>query len=580
MGKLHPPPNFFVLKAKPMAIKTQGRRAQVKPPTRQQKVQALTNFWVFVDIINFQGGSQRFAQCHKELWDWYWSTHKEPGVNRHLTLMPRGHLKSTIMSVGRVLWRIYQNPNIRIFVGTSKNELSSAFIREAKAYLEDPWLQEHVWNARPHVAGNLIPTMDRLGRSRRKALEEDGEYTEAEDKKIIWRSNALQVNREFILKEPTLMVGSVGSQATGMHFDEAQFDDIITYDNISTEDKRNKLMSWIYDIESIIDPEYEDDWIVEQLVKKAMITRASAELLGRTGGVFNVVGTRYDLSDYYGHIIDNQDELGFKVYQRNIYVNGVDNADGYLWKEKWDEALEKSTRRSMTAMRFASQYLNRVLAAENVSLNWDKIRPLDYNIWSKTDQGQSCWVIPRGTTKKQLVRLVMSVDTASSVSDTSDYTCICIGGKDEQGNFYLFSMSIGRWRSTEILENIYRMADEWNIRQIHVEAIGGFKHFTQFIRDSFDKYRPIGVVEYRPKGEKIMRVLNALEPIINNDQMWFLPTLFGNKIAQDQMMFFPRKTMHDDFPDCLAMCVELAKRPIKQEYKKQFQTNSQWGGLR
>jgi len=563
-----------------MAIKTQGRRGQPKIPTRAQKVQALTNFWVFVDMINYQGSSSRFSQCHRDLWDFYWNSHKEPGVNRHLTLMPRGHLKSTIMSVGRVLWRIYQNPNIRIFVGTSKNELSSAFVREAKAYLENDWLQEHVWNSRPHISGNLIPTMDKLGRSRRKAFEEDGEYTEAEDKKIIWRSNALQVNREFILKEPTLMVGSVGSQATGMHFDEAQFDDIITYDNISTPEKRAKLMSWIYDIESIIDPEYYDDWLEDLLKNGAKLTQASADVICRTGGVFNIVGTRYDLDDYYGYIIDNQDELGFKVFQQNIYKNGVDSGDGYLWHEKWDEALEKSTRRAMTAQRFASQYLNRVLASEDVQLNWDKIRPLGYEFFEKAEQGQACWVTAAGSTKKLLVRLVMTVDTAASVSDTADYTCLCVGGKDEVGNFYLFDMAMGRWRSTEILENIYRLADNWNMRQIHVETVGGFGHFTQFIRDSFDKFRPIGVIQYIPKGEKTMRILNALEPLINNQQFWMVRHIFGNKVAQDQIMFFPRKTMHDDFPDCLAMCVGLAKRPVKQAYKQRYEANSRWGGTR
>jgi 7-cyano-7-deazaguanine synthase in queuosine biosynthesis len=77
-----------------------------------------------------------------------------------------------------------------------------------------------------------------------------------------------------------------------------------------------------------------------------------------------------------------------------------------------------------------------------------------------------------------------------------------------------------------------------------------------------------------------MRILNALEPLINNQQFWMVRHIFANKLAQDQIMFFPRKTMHDDFPDCLAMCVELAKRPVKQSYKQRYEANSRWGGTR
>src|SRR5512141_1086420 len=172
------------------------REERVIPPYNQ-KVRALFDFWEFVDLIQFRGGKKAFAQCHYELITWA-DTH---GKDRELILMPRGHLKSTIMSVARKLWRIYQNPNVRIYVGTSTRFLATAFVRQIKQYLEDPFLQEYVWNDRPHIDGRLVPLMDRTSRSRRNDLGD----TEAADKKVVWRADAIQVVRSDIMSEPTVV---------------------------------------------------------------------------------------------------------------------------------------------------------------------------------------------------------------------------------------------------------------------------------------------------------------------------------------------------------------------------------------
>jgi predicted phage terminase large subunit-like protein len=487
---------------------------------------------------------------------------------------------STIMSVGRCLWRIYQNPNIRIYVGTSKGELSTAFVREMKSYLEADWLQDNVWNARPHIKGTLIPVMDTLGRSRRQKFEEDGEYTEAKDKKVIWRSNALQVNREYILKEPTLMVGSVGAQATGMHFDEAQFDDIVTFDNISTPDKLERLMGWVYDIQSVIDPPYLDDWLLDKLMKVG-IPQAQAEVIASTGGTFNVVGTRYDLEDYYGHIIENSDDLGFRVYQKNIYNNDVDNTDGYLWSEKWNEKLEDQTRKSMTTRRFASQYLNQIVDTASTLLRWDEVRMMPLAGWGKKEGMPGCiWFKPAGSKSEKIIRLHMMVDPAAAVHERSDFTCVVVGGKDIEGNFYLVDAQMGRWKASQIVRAIYEAADKWGLRSVNVEMIGGFKHFKDYLQQSFSEYRPLSIFEFKPQGDKESRVLNAIEPLINNGMFYTTIYLKGAKQLQDQMMFFPRKNMHDDFPDATAALIEISKRPVANKTPKAYEANKRWGGIR
>ena len=89
--------------------------------------------------------------------------------------MGRGHLKTTVSSVLRILHTLYVNPNVRIFIGCLPKSLSNSIMREVQAFLLDEWNQENVWNNRLHIEGRLIPVMDKLGKQRRyqRKYEED-----------------------------------------------------------------------------------------------------------------------------------------------------------------------------------------------------------------------------------------------------------------------------------------------------------------------------------------------------------------------------------------------------------------------
>ncbi len=186
-------------------------------PSIDLKIRSLYDAWSFLDLINFHGGTSQFDECHwqfmlclqapqmhqdgllvGELYDkWYEITGGEfvtPPPGR-LLKFPRGHYKSTL-TIGWVLQRIYRNPNITLLYSTNIRELSQGFIRELRSYFEDEQLQETVWNARPHIQGPLIPILDAASRRTQN--------TEAQDKKVVWSINQLQMNRSAKRKEPTV----------------------------------------------------------------------------------------------------------------------------------------------------------------------------------------------------------------------------------------------------------------------------------------------------------------------------------------------------------------------------------------
>lgn len=554
------------------------RRQERKTPTQAQKVKALHDLWAFFDIINYHGGSQAFADFHKEAVEW---AERSDAKSRKLVLMPRGHLKSTIFTVGRILHRIYQNPNVRIFVGTANKFLSAAFIRELKTYFEDSWLQENVWNNRPHIDGRLIPIMDKSGRKRRSAIAEEGsDDTEAEDKKVVWRGDALQVLRSDILKEPTVTVGSVGSVATGFHYDELYLDDVVTFDNVSSSEKNKRVFSWIYDLESVLDPEYFDDELYINL-KRLVKAKCHEEKLKRIATVGNeimVVGTRYDKLDYYAHIMENFEDLEFDVYQKNIYKNGQNRDDGYLWAERFSEKQELRLRANMTARRFASQYLNSILADEDKVLRFENIQWVHpSSVTIDSDVRGYAFVKLKDDTKSRRIKLVAVVDPAAATSVNADYTAMCLGGVDYDGNLFVFEHKMGRWQIHQWIKVLYEMLDKWSVDVVHVETVAFQKTLIQTIRTFFGQYRPIAVVEYKPGNvKKEIRIEQTLQPVFEAFMVFMSTYIAGDTNLKDQITYFPRKTMKDDGVDVISMLKEISKPPTKPKDPSKMVRKSRW----
>lgn len=571
-------------------ISTSAAYRQRPVPTRLEKIQALFDFWKFVELINFHGGPLAFSECHRQLVAWKF----RPSASfRSLVLMPRGHLKSTLLSVAYCLWRIYQNPNIRLFVGCESLKLSKAFIREVVTYLTDDHNQDYIWNDRPHFDGPLIPKMDTLAKSRRSivrdlASEFGDEYSTekgASTKKKVWRAEAIQVVRPRHLKEPTLTAGSVGQTSTGFHFDEVVFDDVHTFDNCSSETKIQKVFSWIYDIESVLDDPYIDVELLQTFNRLSTLHFEKLRRWAISGGRMSVIGTRYDDLDYYGHIIENAEELHFEVYQKNIYNNGVDDTDGYLWPEKWNPEVEKYKRaqfeRAFGATglaRFYSQYYNRIEDFEDAVLDWQKVVFLQPNQIKLDDDGfVTIFNYDHSVMGRFKPRLV--VDPTSTASKKSDFCAMAVGGKIDEKliavDFWMKRVKPEVW-----LGKMYELINKWNLHEAVVEMVGGFKILELTIRRMWvndpDTYRPIAVKSYSPPTNmgdgKIQRIETILSPIVSNGLLYLPLHASRNEELSKQFRFFGKDTTKDDGVDVLAILDEKALRVKDQRgYKKRKQ---------
>lgn len=117
------------------------------------------------------------------------------------------------ISVGRVLWEIGKNPNIRVCVLQATETLAEAVVSSIKRYIESSAEYHRVF---PHVR-----------------------------KGAVWQGTQISVERPFGLKDPTVIAAGVGGNVLGRRFDLIIGDDICTQDNTRTTHMREETFRWV-----------------------------------------------------------------------------------------------------------------------------------------------------------------------------------------------------------------------------------------------------------------------------------------------------------------------------------------------
>lgn len=558
----------------------------VLAPSIELKVEAWYSAWAFLDLIEFQGGTRNFDECHfdfmlvlsaYQLWQggrltpelarrWaraceldeetliapagYKGKQKRgvkcPPTNR-LLQMPRGHLKSTLV-IGYIMWRIYRNPNIRIMHAANIKELSGSFIRELRNYFEDEYLQDAVWNSRPHIRGSLIPPLDKANR------RYYGDENEAQDRKVIWSNEQIQMLRSLKAKEPTVFSTSVKAKATGQHYDIIIMDDIVDHDNSSTPTKLKSVKRWAGDVASIRNK------VVFGMECGVMPDGTKVtELLGDE---YVVTGTHYDPGDYYAFIKEKRDELDFCIFNKNIYRNGVDNTDGYLWKH-FTEKTERQLRAELSDLPgvFEAQYLNLVNNSALQVISTDYIEWVSHEelLSNRTNSGV---VYRRPDGSLDNFEPIMAVDFAVSLSSRADYTAIAVGGKSYQRKLIACDFSVGHYSVEQTINEICRLVEMWGVRRMYVETIGfQVLYRDQILKALRERQISCGVLDYKPLGNKEKRIEAQLSTYFNQGEVVFSSHLKPKSIVMNSFSFFGRASAKDDPPDALAVVAEKSHPP-------------------
>lgn len=265
------------------------------------KESASKKLWIFNKfVMEVEKGKAPLSPFHKKLCNFV----QDDTKRKKLILIPRGHLKSTLITIGYSLFRIVNDPNIRILILNATWQMAVDFLTEIKR--------------------NLI--------GNEKLIELWGELAQNPPE---WSQDRITLNRtDMNIKGPTVWATGVDSNLVGSHPDMIIFDDVVNRDNTQTREQIDKVILRYKDALDLLEP----------------------------GGQLIVIGTRWCEGELYDWIMDKDNEIhhSYDVLVEKAFEGNIETGEGFipLWPDKFSLKELKDRLREKGWYEFSSQYLN------------------------------------------------------------------------------------------------------------------------------------------------------------------------------------------------------------------------------
>jgi len=377
----------------------------------------LSDLYYFTKVI--LGYDQIAVQPHKE-----WAKDVNENKKRILFLAPRGHLKTTLITIGYVLQRLVKDHNLRVLLIHAIGKNAKGYLRAIKGHLKSNTLFRACF-------GNLDELADK------------------------WTENTIIISRERAeLKEPTIEAVGIGQEIVSEHADLIILDDPVSFGNSRTPTERQKVIDFFLSLPDILEP----------------------------GGQLIVIGTRWHTFDLYGYIIKHS-KSRFKDYKivvekAIIKENGKQKA---LFPSKFPLNFLKALKREKGSIKFSLQYLNddTVLKEKMFKEKWFKFY---------TDEDMDKIVsLPDGRKIRfqESLRLFQGVDPATESTDGSAFAHATIG-KDMNGNTYLLDIYRGFIGLDRQINLIKEKWDRFRSLLVNIEGNAFQKVLAKFFIDRTD----------------------------------------------------------------------------------------------
>ena len=455
----------------------------------------LTDLFEFnKQVLRIEEGSGRvpLAPFHKELCEFVETWEKK---RRKLILIPRGHLKSTVVTVGYTLQQIAKNPKIRVLIGNATDPLARSFLSQIK----------------DHLAKNA------------SFINMYGNFATAAPK---WSAREIKIitdEESYERKEPTVTAFGMGGSLTSQHYDLIILDDLVNRENIGTKEQIDKVITTYRDILDLLEP---------------------------TGHLI-VIGTRWDDSDLYGTLME-QEKTFFEIMVRSavegVSLDDIDEAlksGKVLFPEKYSREYLRQLRAEKGKYSFSCQYLNNAVPAEDATFNYK---------WFKR--------YPEEEIKGRPLNIFTFVDPAISQSKAADYTTMVTLGVDQYNHIWILDVYRAKVNSTELINQIFLNYEKYHPRQIAIETVAFQKSLQYFIFEVM-RHRNVSlpILEVKPgfHETKEMRIL-GLVPYYEQGRVHHPEHGYYVDELENELKRFP-VGKHDDIIDALSYFPQVIYTP-------------------
>jgi len=221
-------------------------------------------------------------------------------------LAPRGHAKSTWLSVIYPIWKIVNNRDIKIIIVSDTGDQAEMFLRAVKDELE----------------------------ANERLIDDFGVFYEKPKtgNPNVWKACDITVSRCIRSKEPTIICGGTGKRIVGRRADLIIVDDPLNDENTENNRQRQKTLRWFRKtLTPIVNPD--------------------------TGKII-VIGTRKHPQDLHWELGRNS------RYRQFVFKALGEDGKTPLWPERWPLDRLLREKEEIGSLVFAQEYQNEPVSDE------------------------------------------------------------------------------------------------------------------------------------------------------------------------------------------------------------------------
>ena len=415
------------------------------------------------------------------------------GPRKRLILYPRGHLKTTIITIGHSIQWILNYSDIRIMISSATGEQVKKVVTEIKAHFQ--------------FNNNFYFLFPEYCPERRKA----GDFGTQE-------AFTVPCRKRKWLKEQTVSTCSVGKVIAGAHMEVHKHSDLVDKENIRTPDQ----IRTVRDHYRYMGP----------LLERGPIPPHH--------GWEDIEGTRYDFSDLYGtEVIDKEEKLPEGKRQWAILIDAAERPDGsILWPTRFPKSELEIEKQKMGDVLFAAQYLNNPIPDAGGLATREEIK-----------------FVPREIVRRIPLRVHCTIDLHGMEQGArNDFTVFNVTGFDRDARAYMLDLRHKRFTPFEVIDNIFDIFDKWKC-DFKIEKDAHARVLLPFLTREMSKrgkYPIIIPIQRDNRVSKKQRIW-GLQAWFKGGIIRFCEDLDCRiELTQEVLRFSQSSSYHDDILDTMA----------------------------
>jgi len=322
----------------------------------------------------------------------------------------------------------------------------------------------------------------------------------------IWSKKELSINtRTKFWKEATLTaVGLSSATIVGWHGENVILDDILNLDNTRTQLQRERVTEYFY---QVVLPTLEP------------------------GGRMFVIGTRYAVSDFYGHLLANEFANNHTIIP--LLREDADGNEYSTYPNKFPLKKALSRRKRMGAVMFNMQYQNQVNVEEGAIFSYD---------WFS-------WF----TDRPNDMRIYISIDPAISQGKNSDFFASIVAGVTRDRDVYILDYYRNKMPFPTQIKTILDWIKKFEPHKVFVESVAFQSAISQtLLTHKIAKGRVVPVISKFSKEARAHKVAPMVE-----QRRVYLPDSFRRDKPRfiEEVIRFP-DIDHDDVCDAFIQLLD------------------------